>query len=95
MAAFSGFYESHKPPPSGNTRSIELPRPGGHRGDDTERVITQWWCLVASGEALVMLRCIRQYALYCIGTPPWPSKLPATDVHSFALAAYFDCCNRI
>ena len=25
MVAFSGFYESHEPPPLGNAHSIELP----------------------------------------------------------------------
>ena len=76
MAAFSGFYESHEPPPSGDARSIVLPhcddhqngqqsgymlhrrficcRPGGRRGN-TERVVAQWRCPVASDEALVML----------------------------------------
>jgi hypothetical protein len=38
--------------------------------------------------------CIGQCALYRSGAPPWPSKWPATEVHSFAAAAYFDCCNR-
>jgi hypothetical protein len=28
-----------------------------------------------------------------IGTPPWLSKWPVMEVHSFATAAYFDCCN--
>ena len=31
---------------------------------------------------------------YLTGAPPWPSKWPATEVHLFAAAAYFDCCNR-
>jgi hypothetical protein len=38
--------------------------------------------------------CIAQCAPYCTGAPPWPSKWPATEVHSFAAAAYFDYCNR-
>jgi len=31
---------------------------------------------------------------YRTGAPPWPSKWPTTEVHLFAAAAYFDCCNR-
>ena len=31
MAAFSGFYESHKPPPSGDVRGIVPPHRHGHR----------------------------------------------------------------
>ena len=31
MAAFSGFYESHKPPPSGDVRGIVLAHRNGHR----------------------------------------------------------------
>jgi hypothetical protein len=31
MAAFSGFYESHKPPPMGNARGIVPPHRDGHR----------------------------------------------------------------
>jgi hypothetical protein len=31
MAAFSGFYESHKPPPSGDARGIVPAHQNGHR----------------------------------------------------------------
>ena len=31
MAAFSGINESHKPPPSGDSRSIVLPHCNGHQ----------------------------------------------------------------
>jgi len=31
MVAFSGFYESHKPPPSGDARGIVLAHRDGHR----------------------------------------------------------------
>ena len=31
IAAFSGFYESHEPPPSGNVRGIVQPHRDGHR----------------------------------------------------------------
>jgi len=31
MAAFSGFYESHKPPPSGDARGIAPAHRDGHR----------------------------------------------------------------
>jgi len=76
MAAFSGFYESHKPPLSGDVHCIVpahhdghrngqqswfiLHRrtvcccPGGRRGN-TERVVAQWWRLVASIKALDFL----------------------------------------
>jgi hypothetical protein len=29
-------------------------------------------------------------ALYCTSAPPWPLKWPATEVHRFDAAAYFD-----
>jgi hypothetical protein len=65
MVGFSGFYESHKPPPLGDARGIVPPHrdghlrfvcchPGGRRGD-TERVFSRWRRPVASGEALVMM----------------------------------------
>ncbi len=31
MVVFSGFYESHEPPPSGNARGIVLPHRDGHQ----------------------------------------------------------------
>ncbi len=31
MVAFSGFYESHEPPPLGDARSIVLPHRNGHQ----------------------------------------------------------------
>jgi hypothetical protein len=31
MVAFSGFYESHEPPPSGDARGIVLPHRHGHQ----------------------------------------------------------------
>jgi len=31
MVAFSGFYESHKPPPSGDARGIAPPHRDDHR----------------------------------------------------------------
>ena len=31
MATFSGFYESHEPPPSGNVHGLVLPQCDGHR----------------------------------------------------------------
>jgi len=76
MVAFSGFCESHEPPPSGDVHGIVPPHRHGHqngqqsgymlhrrfvcchpggRWGNTERVVTQWRCPVASGEALVML----------------------------------------
>ena len=33
MVAFSGFYESHEPPPSGDASGIVLPHRHGHRND--------------------------------------------------------------
>jgi len=107
MVAFSGFYESHESPPSGDAHGIIPPHrhghrngqqswymlhrrfvcchPGGRRGN-TERVVAQWRRPVASGEALVML--------HGTGAPSWPSKWPTMEVHLFATAAYFDCCNH-
>ena len=66
-------------------------RPGGRRGN-TEQVVAQWQRPVTSGKPWSC--CIGRCALYGTGAPPWPSKWPATEVHLFAAAAYFDCCNR-
>jgi hypothetical protein len=33
MVAFSGFYESHEPPPLGDARGIAPPHRDGHRND--------------------------------------------------------------
>ena len=65
MVAFSGFNESHKPPPSGNVRGIVPQHRHGHRSGQqsgymlhphfVDRVVAQCWRPVASGEALVML----------------------------------------
>ena len=71
MAAFIGFYESHKPPPSGDACGIVPAHRDGHQNGwqsghilhlhfvchrgDTEPVVALWRCPVASGETLVML----------------------------------------
>ena len=40
MAAFSGFYESHKPPPLGNARGIIPPHRDGHQnGHQSEYIL--------------------------------------------------------
>jgi len=52
-----------------------------------EREIAQRRRPVASDKALLVMLHWRT------GAPPWPSKWPATEVHSFAAAAYFDSCN--
>ena len=45
MVAFSGFYESHKPPPSGNVRSIVLPHRDGHRNGHQSGYILHNHCV--------------------------------------------------
>jgi hypothetical protein len=39
MAAFSGFYESHEPPPSGDVRGIVLVHRDGHRNSQQSEFI--------------------------------------------------------
>ena len=65
--------------------------PGGRRGN-TEQVVARWQSLVAFMKALDLLH----WAMCSLftGTPPCLSKWPATEVHLFTAAAYFDCCNR-
>ena len=76
MVAFSGFYESHEPPPLGDARGIAPPHHDGHRNGqqrgyilhrrfvdcchggrrgDTEQVVAQYQCPVASDAAVDML----------------------------------------
>ena len=47
MAAFSGFYESHKPPPSplGNARGIEMAHHDGHRNGQQSGYILHNRCV--------------------------------------------------
>ena len=65
MVAFSGFYESHEPPPSGDVRGILSPHCNHHRNGHQSGYILHYSCvdcrpggrrgLVASCEALVIL----------------------------------------
>ncbi len=79
MAAFSGFYESHEPPPSGDARGIVPAHRDGHqngrqsgyifhhhfvcRRGNTEPVVARWRRPVASGETLVMLHWAMPHVL--------------------------------
>jgi len=45
MVAFSGFYESHEPPPSGNARSIVPPHRNGHRNGHQSGYILHNHCV--------------------------------------------------
>ena len=66
-------------------------RPGGRRGD-TERVVARWRRSVASGEALDMLhRAMRSVSHR---RTVMAIEMACNGGHSFAAAAYFDCCNR-
>jgi hypothetical protein len=60
--------------------------PGGRRGD-TERVVARWRRPVASRVALDMLHWEMPH--YRFNASTWPSKWPATEVHSFVAAAFF------
>jgi hypothetical protein len=58
----------------------------GSRWGDTGQVVTQCWHPVASG---VPWTCrIGRCWLYCSGAPPWPSKRPADEVHSFLIVDF-------
>ncbi len=43
--AFSGFYESHEPPPSGNARGIVLPHRNGHQNGQQRGYILHRRCV--------------------------------------------------
>ena len=45
MAAFSGFYESHEPPPLGVVRGIVPPHPDGHRNGQQSGYILHFCCV--------------------------------------------------
>ena len=112
MVAFSGFYESHEPPPSGDVRGIVPPHRHGHRnGQQSGYMLHRCFFCCYHGAAREIQseyspNCgvqwlpvkpwscfIRRCAPYGTGALPWPSKWPATEVHLFAPAAYFNCCN--
>jgi hypothetical protein len=42
MVAFSGFYESHEPPPSGDARGIVPPHRNGHRNGEQ----SEYMCII-------------------------------------------------
>jgi hypothetical protein len=50
MVAFSGFYESQEPPPSGDARGIALPQRDGHQnGQQSGYMFIMIVALVAAG----------------------------------------------
>jgi hypothetical protein len=50
MVAFSGFYESHEPPPSGDARGIAPPHHDGHRnGQESGYMFIMIVALAAAG----------------------------------------------
>ena len=65
-------------------------RPGDRRGD-TERVVARWRRSVASGEALDML--LRAMHSVSHRRTAMAIEMARDGGHSFAAAAYFDCCN--
>jgi hypothetical protein len=65
--------------------------PGGRWGN-MEQVVARCWHPMASGVAVDMPHWVMPSALS--GTPAWPSKRPADEVHSFTATAFFVCCNR-
>ena len=45
MVAFSGFYESHEPPPSGDVRGIVPPHRDGHRNGQQSGHMLHYRCV--------------------------------------------------
>jgi hypothetical protein len=45
MVAFSGFYESHKPPPSGSVRGIVPPHRDGHQNGQQSGFMFHYSCV--------------------------------------------------
>ena len=45
MVAFSGFYESHEPPPSGGVRGIVLPHRDGHQNGQQSGYMLHFRCV--------------------------------------------------
>ncbi len=113
IVAFSGFYESHEPPSSGDARGryrriataiemaikvgtfciiavliVTLAAAGAIRSEQSPDGGVQWLLLKPWNSSTG--RCVQ----YCTIAPPWLSKQPAMEVHLFAAATYFDCCNR-
>ena len=66
-------------------------RPGGRQGD-TERVVARWRRPVASSVALDMLHRAMRSVLH--RRTAMVIEMAPDRGHSFAAAAYIDCCNR-
>jgi len=110
MAAFSGFYESHKPPPSGNARGIVLAHCNGHRNSQQSGFILhrRTVCCRPGGRRgnteRVVARWRRLVAstkaldllhrAMCAVSHHCTAMKPPMEVHLFVAATYFDCCNR-
>ena len=45
MVTFSGFYESHEPPPLGNARGIAPPHRDGHRNGQQSGYMLHYRCV--------------------------------------------------
>jgi len=94
MAVLSGFCESHKPPPLGDVCGIvpgAPPRPSKWSTKLTH-LLLPWRPPGQYGASSTSF--IRRCALYCFNVSAWPSKWPGVEVHLFAVADFFDCCNH-
>jgi hypothetical protein len=97
MVAFSGFYESHEPPPSGDARGIVLPHRHGHQNGQQRGGHVAHRCVhcVPGGRWGDTERVVARWrSLVPFMKALDLLKWPAMEVHLFAAAAYFDCCNR-
>ena len=89
MVAFSGFYESHEPPPSVDVRGIVPPHRHGHRNGQQSWYMLhrRFICCHPGGRRGYTERVVAQWRrpvasgealvmLHGTGAPPWPSKWP-------------------
>jgi len=65
MVAFSGFYESHEPPPSADASGIAPPHCHGHQNDQQRGGAFCWHTVLLFRWQFVLLFVLRSLAFFC------------------------------
>jgi len=96
MVAFSGFYESHEPPPSRNAHGIVPVHCDGHQNDQQSGFILHCCtvCCRPDGRRGNTERVVARWRRLVASIKALDLLHQVMEVHLFAAATYFDCCNR-